>query len=124
VSKYGKGRTLEYELTADGKQKQGVLVASGYLCMRAPGSKGPHKIDVIAWKLGERLAVQCKLDGDVPRAERVTFIRSAILLGAVPLVAYWHKNGSAARVVRFDELTGPGPRDRRPWSPDWALEMP
>lgn len=115
MSKYAAGRRLEYEV-------QDVLAPNGYQHMRAAGSKGPHKIDVIAWKRGERIVIQCKKDGDVRLAERVTFLQSAYDLQATPLVAYWHKDGNAARVVRFDELTGPGPKDRRPWTPDWAVD--
>ena len=119
VSGYSDGRKLEYAAQAD-------LEADGYWCKRSPGSKG--KDDVLALKgsltLGnlELLFVQCKLAGTMGPGERHALAALAVQLGGTALCARWAKEGRAARTVEFRELTGPGPKDWRPWTADHALE--
>ena len=113
MSGYSDGRKLEYRVQAD-------LEADGYWTIRAPGSKG--KADVVAFKPGpEILFVQCKISGDMGPDERAALVELAARFGAVPIKARWVKVGRAARTVEFRELTGPGPREWRPWSADHAM---
>lgn len=86
------------------------LEAEGYWVIRAASSKG--KADLLAFKIGQVLIVQCKKDGKISPAERAEVIRIAGLVpgaGGVPIVAY-KTPGVAA--PQFDRLTGPGPKDR------------
>lgn len=109
--KYANGRTLEYAAVH-------ALELDGYWVMRAAGSKGA--IDVLALKPGEILMVQCKLDGYMTPGQRTQLYGLAAMLGAVPLVAYWRKDGRAARRVAFDQLLTPVARCD--WSPDHGFE--
>ena len=120
MSGYSDGRKLEYATVA-------ALEADGYWCIRAAGSKGLS--DIVAMKAGpvlgmasETLFVQCKLTGAMTPGERNSLSSLARQLGGVAVCARWAKEGRAARTVEFRELTGPGPRDWRPWSADHALE--
>jgi hypothetical protein len=116
VSGYSEGRKLEYAALAS-------LTLDGYWCIRAAGSKG--KADVVALKPGlvnEILFVQCKLDGGMGPAERFDLFKLATEFDAIALCAGWVKAGRAARTVEFRQLTGPGPKDWQPWTPDHALE--
>ena len=98
-----------------------VLEDNGYYVIRSAGSKGI--IDLSAFKVGETLLIQCKTDGYLTPAERVSLRKLAMLLGVVCLVARWHKEGRAARVVAFSELMSMGPAGHRPWTPDHGLEL-
>ncbi len=109
--KYANGRTLEYAAEADCK-------ANGYWARRLPSSKG--ECDVIAVKLGEVLMIQCKLDGYMPPAERVKLFNVAAIHGCVPLLASWHKEGRAARTIRYERLVTPAAMCD--WIPDHAME--
>jgi Holliday junction resolvase len=113
VSGYSDGRKLEYA-AAD------LLWADGYWVMRSAGSKGTA--DIVAIKLGEILFVQCKLSGTLTPGERHALVALAAERGGTALCARWVKVGRAARTVEFRELTGPGPKDWRPWTADHALE--
>jgi hypothetical protein len=116
VSGYSDGRKLEYATQAS-------LEADGYWTIRAPASKG--KADVVALKPGlvnEILFVQCKLDGGMGPAERFDLLKLATEFDAIALCARWVKEGRAARMVEFRQLTGPGPRDWQPWTANHALK--
>lgn len=96
------------------------LEDNGYvLVIKSGGSKG--KVDVIALKRGETVLVQCKLSGAMRPAERVAFRQLAIALGAVPVVAQWVKEGTAARQIGYTQLISMGPAGNKPWTPDHAL---
>jgi Holliday junction resolvase len=122
---YRDGRKLEYAAAAD-------LRSNGYTVLRMAGSHGI--VDLIAVKPGELLFIQCKLDGYLTPRERAGLLelarppdREALLAvagltGGVPVLACWQKDGRHARVIEYRELTGPGPRDWRAWTPDWAME--
>lgn len=91
----------------------------GYTCLRSSGSRGA--VDVVAvppLELLERLLfIQCKISKAViPPAERRALIGLALRGLAVPLVAYKGEDGRS-RPIRFRELTGPGPREYREWTP-------
>ncbi len=112
---YANGRAFEYA-TRD------RLAGDGYDVLRSAGSKGAHKVDVLAVKPGQVLFVQCKRSGKLPPAERVALLRLASHLPGIglPLLAY---KPSARGGVAFAVLTGPGPHDRRAWSPDEVAEV-
>ena len=97
-----------------------VLESVGYYVIRSAGSKGAA--DLVALKPGEVLLVQCKLDGKMPPAEREAFAKLADRLGVVSLIASWHKEGNAARTVRYMYRT-PGRESWwvTPWTPDYAI---
>ena len=113
MSGYSDGRKLEYATMLD-------LTGNGYWTIRAAGSKGAA--DIVAIKRGELMFVQCKLSGTMPPAERVALLNLAIDFGGIPLCARWVKEGRAARMVEFRQLTGPGPRDWQPWTANHALK--
>lgn len=113
--RYRQGQELEQEVKRH-------LQDNGYHVVRSAGSKGA--VDLVALKRGEVLVVQCKLDGDVPGAERITFFSLACSVGAVCLVARWHKpSARAARIVAYEELTSAAPGGRRGWTPDHGLDV-
>jgi Holliday junction resolvase len=102
MTNYSRGRALEYD-TRD------LLKAEGYEVIRAAGSKG--KIDLVAFKTGEWLFVQCKIDGWIPPAERAELWRLAKIADAQALVAFRDKG------VKFKELRLDC-NSWLPWSPD------
>ena len=115
MTQYSDGRKLEYAAAAD-------LRTNGYVVMRMAGSHGAA--DLIAVKPREVLFVQCKLDGYIAPDERHKLIKLVDFLDeAKPIVAYWRKDGRAARRVVYRELTG---LDTDAWwtvwTPDHALE--
>jgi Holliday junction resolvase len=93
-----------------------ALREDGYEVLRSAGSK--TKIDLVALKPGEIIFVQCKLNGVCTPAERSKLRDLAGMAGALPIVAYSHKDGRAAAVVRYRLLTGDGPRAYAGWTPD------
>lgn len=109
MTKYSDGYRFEC-MTRD------ALKDDGYEVIRSAGSKG--KVDLIGLKSQQLLFVQCKLNGLCPPAERRAVIRLSGLVNALPLVAYRHKDGRSAAVVRYRRLTGAGPREYVEWSPD------
>ncbi len=102
VSHYRSGADFEREVRAH-------LVRNGYEVIRSAGSK--TKVDLLAFKPGQILVIQCKRSGALPPAERVEVRRIAGVLNGVPLLA------SRPRIT-YQRLTGDGPRDREPWTPD------
>jgi Archaeal holliday junction resolvase (hjc) len=112
-SGYRNGADLERAVKHD-------LEDNGYsMVMKSGGSKG--KVDVIALKPGEVLLVQCKVSGSMSPADRIALRSLAYDLGAVPLMARWVKDGSAARTIGYTEITSRAPAGHRPWTPDRAL---
>lgn len=97
------------------------LEDNGYLLViKSGGSKG--KVDVVGFKRGETVLVQCKSSGTAVRpADRVALRQLALALGAVPLLASWVKEGNAARSIGYTELISMGPAGNRPWTPDHAI---
>jgi len=113
AAKYRAGLVLEHATRHE-------LEADGYYVVRSAGSKG--SADLVALKPGEVLLVQCKLDGRMTPAERASFAELADRLGVLSLVARWHKEGTAARTVRFmARPRGLGTLWDQPWSPDYAI---
>ena len=110
MSGYTDGRRVEWAVVHD-------LTRNGYDCTRAASSKGVA--DVIAIKPGQVLLVNCKRTTMPGPAERVQLLKVASCLPgvAVPLVALH----PFRKPLTFRRLTGPGPKDWQPWSPD-AIE--
>ena len=106
MSGYSQGRDVEYAVIDD-------LKPNGYDTVRAASSKG--LADVVAVKPGQILFVNVKRTTPPGPAERADLLRVAgYLPGAgVPLVAL----GPASRLT-YRRLTGPGPADWEPWTPD------
>lgn len=113
MSRYAGGADLE-------RAAKKMLEDNGYYVIRSAGSKGA--VDLAALKNGETVLVQCKTDGYVTPADRVVLRHLAAALEATCLTARWHKEGRAARMVAFEELTSMGPAGHRPWTPDHGLE--
>lgn len=98
-----------------------LLGASGYDVIRSAGSKGAA--DLVAVGDGELLFLQVKGRTRTDRpgsplspAERVALLRIARRAGGRALQVHRLPQGSRVATV-FSELTGPGPRDSRPWMP-------
>lgn len=93
---YGTGRRFEWKTRDD-------LAANGYEVIRAAGSKGGSKVDLIALKTGQLLFVQCKATGTLPPGEWDRLVEVSGWVGAVPLLA---ANGVRGRGVVYTRLLG------------------
>jgi hypothetical protein len=116
-AKYRAGRDLEYAAARD-------LEANGYLVVRAAGSHG--LADLIAFKTGELLIVQCKTDGKMTAQQRYRLTELACMVPAsppaVPLIARWEATGPrGGRTVAYAR-TYYNHLPTEPWTPDHALE--
>jgi Holliday junction resolvase len=109
MSGYAQGVRVEHNVVHH-------LTANGYDCQRAASSKGVA--DVVAFKAGQVLLVNCKRTTMPGPAERVELLRVAACLPgvAVPLVA----RKPAGMPLSFRRLTGPGPKDWQEWDADEA----
>jgi Holliday junction resolvase len=113
VSGYRNGADLE-------RAVKHYLEDNGYaLVIKSAGSKG--KVDVIGLKRGETVLVQCKTTAGMSPADRANLRSLASTLGAIPLLASWVKEGTAARTIGFTNITSPGSAGFRPWTPDYAI---
>jgi hypothetical protein len=115
-AKYRAGRDLEYAAAKD-------LEANGYLIIRAAGSHG--LADLIAFKPGEVLIVQCKLDGKMTARQRSDLYGLAFMIpgrAGLPLIARWESTGPrGGRTVAYAEVFDGLPAQT--WTPDHALEV-
>ena len=91
TNRYRSGVEFERRIRLD-------LETNGYRIIRAAGSKG--KIDLLAGKPGQRLAVQCKRTGHLGTAEWNQLIEWAVVFDAIPILAV------GGRGVRYWLLTG------------------
>jgi Holliday junction resolvase len=107
VSGYSEGRRVEYAAID-------YLRANGYDTVRAASSKG--LADVVAIKPGQVLLVNCKRTTMPGPSERADLLRIAASLPGVgvPLVALHPRR----EPLTFRRLTGAGPKDWTPWTPD------
>ena len=105
MSGYSQGRAIEYAVCHD-------LQDNGYDTVRAASSKGVA--DVIGFK-GHVVLVNVKKTDPPGPQERADLLRVAHALSvpALPLVAL----GPASKLT-YRRLTGPGPADWEPWTPD------
>lgn len=97
MSHYATGTRFEHKTRDD-------LAANGYEVVRAAGSKGSTKADLIAMKPGQLLFVQCKRSGALPPAEWDRLVEVAGWVGALPILA---ANGPAGRGVAYTRLLAP-----------------
>ena len=116
-SKYRAGRDLEYAAAKN-------LEENGYLVIRAAGSHG--LADLIGFKPGELVIVQCKTDGKMTAAQRGKLSGLARMVPASPpaaaLIARWEPTGPrGGRTVAYARLWYT--LDPEPWTPDHALEV-
>lgn len=86
------------------------LAGNGYEVIRAAGSKGGTKADLVALKPGQLLLIQCKRAGILPPGEWDRLVQVAGWVGALPLLA---ANGPLGRGVTYTRLCGPKLRGRR-----------
>lgn len=103
MSHYQVGTRFEHKTRDD-------LAKNGYEVVRAAGSKGSTKADLIAFKPGQLLLVQCKRSGALPPAEWDRLVEVAGWVGAVPILA---ANGPAGRGVVYTHLLAPKRRGCR-----------
>lgn len=94
---YGDGREFEWEIQKD-------LERRGFVTVRAAGSKGAAKVDIIAIDpLGVHLWIQAKKTGTISPAEWNTLRMCAGWAKATPLVAHQGPRGIA---VVYTEILG------------------
>lgn len=103
MTQYATGRRFEWKTRDD-------LVANGYVVMRAAGSKGDAKVDLIAIKPGQQLYIQCKGSGALPPAEWDRLVEVAGWVGAIPVLA---AKGGRGEGVQYTRLLGPKVRHAR-----------
>lgn len=113
MAQYHRGRAFEHAVRR-------ALVDDGYDIVRSAGSK--TKIDLVGFKTGQVLLVQCKVDGHCSPAERLALLRVASYIPnySVPLIA-WKKPGVLQPF--FWRLTGLQAAAREPWFPDSVAEV-
>lgn len=106
MSSYHDGRRVEYAVTHH-------LRDDGYQIIRGSSSKG--FADVAALKAGQLLLINVKRTSMPGPAERARLLATAALNPSisVPLVAL----GPPSKLA-YRRLTGPGPTDWEPWTPD------
>lgn len=97
MTAYGTGRRFEWKV-------RDHLAENGFEVIRAAGSKGGSKIDLLALKPGQAVFVQCKSDGKIGPAEWDRLVEVAGWVGAVPVLA---GNGPRGRGVVYTRLLGP-----------------
>ncbi|MEV0608097.1 restriction endonuclease [Polymorphospora rubra] len=97
MSHYATGTRFEHKTRDD-------LAANGYDVIRAAGSKGSTKADLIAVKPSQLLFVQCKRSGALPPDEWDRLVEVAAWVGAIPLLA---ANGPRGRGITYTHLLGP-----------------
>jgi holliday junction resolvase len=105
VTQYQRGVTFERMVRHD-------LEEMGFEVIRSAGSKG--KVDLVAFRPGCMVFVQCKLNGLCPPAERRELLRLAGMVEALPIVAYKGTEGRL-RPTRYRQLTGEGPKQFTTW---------
>ena len=111
---YRTGRDFEHRTRA-------VLREAGYDVIRAAGSK--TKADLVAIKPGQVLFVQCKRTALPSPAERSELLRLSRCLGLFGSAVIARK-GPRGTPVAFEQLTGPGPKQRQPFALDYATTTP
>lgn len=103
VNHYAAGTRFERKVRTD-------LRDNGYTVIRAAGSKGDSKVDLVALKPGQALFIQCKADGVLPLAEWDRLFQVAAWVDAVPILA---GNGPRGRGVIYTRLLGHKRRSAR-----------
>lgn len=113
MSPYEEGMQFQRRVRAN-------LTRDGYFVCQAGASKGVA--DLVATKIGQTLFVQVKLSNpQLSPAYRTKLYAIATQFGALPIVAWRTKLRGP---IGFRELTGAGPNDHRPWTPDEVGRQP
>lgn len=110
TSHYQRGTAFERQVREDLRER-------GYTVIRAAGSKGDSKVDLVAISGTARhplVFLQCKLDGKLGPAERTRIRQVSLWAGALAVVA--GKTGPRGAMLEYWRLTGSGPGDREPVS--------
>jgi Holliday junction resolvase len=102
-NRYATGTRFEHKTRDD-------LIANGYEVMRAAGSKGSTKVDLVAVKPGQLLFIQAKSNGTLGPAEWDRVVEVSGWVGAVPILA---ANGPRGRGVVYTRLLAPKRRGAR-----------
>lgn len=109
ATNYSKGADFERKVAKD-------LEGYGFVWVRSAGSHSPA--DLIALRVGETLAVQCKTNGRLDPDEWNEFYCWASLAGATPLLA---SKGPRGGGIIYHRLTsrkdGRGRQPLAPWVP-------
>jgi Holliday junction resolvase len=104
VSSYARGRKFEWDVRDD-------LAENGYSVIRAAGSKGNAKVDLIAIKPGQILFVQCKTTkGALGPDEWDRLVEVSAWVAAVPVLAC---KGGRGEGIQYTRLLGPKRRGAR-----------
>lgn len=99
VNHYRAGRAFEYKVRDN-------LTENGYAVVRAAGSKGGTKADLVAFKPGQVLLVQVKKnDKPLTAAEWNRLVEVASWIDGA--VAVWAEKGPRGRGVVYTRLLGP-----------------
>lgn len=110
VNRYQQGANFERSVREN-------LTLFGYSSVRSAGSKS--KVDIVAWKEGVLLFIQCKINGLCSPLERKTILAESMkLTQAFPIVAYGLKEGRSAMVPAYRVLTGVESYQHRRFYPD------
>jgi hypothetical protein len=96
VTHYATGTRFEHKV-------RDHLDENGYEVIRAAGSKGSSKVDLIAFKPNQLLFIQCKRSGVLGPDEWDRVHEVAGWVGAIPLLA---ANGMLGRGVTYLQLCG------------------
>jgi Holliday junction resolvase len=97
VSHYSRGRKFEWDI-------RDHLAENGYSVIRAAGSKGNAKVDLIALKPGQLLFIQAKTSARIDPDEWNRLVEVAGWVGALPIVASKAGRGLG---IRYERLLGP-----------------
>ncbi|BAL87353.1 putative holliday junction resolvase [Actinoplanes missouriensis 431] len=98
MSHYAAGRRFEWACRDD-------LADNGYIVIRAAGSKGDAKVDLIAIKPGQLLFIQCKSTaGALGPAEWDRLVEVSAMVGAIPVLA---AKGGRGQGIQYTRLLGP-----------------
>lgn len=97
MSHYAVGTRFEHKIRDD-------LTENGFEVIRAAGSKGSSKVDLVALKPGQLLLIQAKRSGVLGPDEWDRVHEVAGWVGAVALLA---RNGPRGRGVEYIRLLGP-----------------
>ena len=117
MTQYSQGRSFEYKI-------RDALRDDGYEVIRSAGSRSA--VDLVAfkrwayvgpgWLHHHMLFVQCKRrDGNIGPDDRAELLRLANMAGTLPIVAH---QPVPRKPIRYRRLTGTGPKDWQPWTPD------
>lgn len=86
-----------------------ALTDAGWLAVLSKRSLGAADIMALAPAgdgPGDAWLVQCKSNGQMSEAAKRALLNLGLHYTALPVVAYWHKEGRAAKVIKFKRLDG------------------